>query len=410
MFAHLDDPNPPIPGQLERATVAARVRRRRRRGMLVASLTAVVAAGVAAALVVPGLRSASASVGLTAGPGSRTGSQPAVADRSFSGAFVPDEVIAANRAAWLVDSESGGGCRVARLDTATLSTVSYRLASCGDDLTAGDGALFLQVATAVKHDQTYAIHIERFSTSTHRATLLATVSATMALGSGIAHTRLAYADGSLWYYYPADGTPVVARLSPATGAVERIYRSVPAIGGTQPVIVSTPADVWFTGGGGSGSEILAINARTGAARTLRPSIGSVSDYAATTLDGDVYLAYLRGGRNLTMHLAHLSPSGVLLRRSGPEPVGTWLATAGGNLLSVGPSASCSAGFPIRRVDPATLRMTPLTTLPVPGSACEDGGESAPAAVGDQLLVLYSEPGTATVYRVSLPGASSSAAG
>ncbi len=416
MFAHLDDPDPLTPGPRERTALAARLHRRHRRSRLTFTASLIAVAAIAGTtLLVTSSQPSSTSVGVTTGPGVKPRSSTrqgavSITTKSFGGAFVPDEVVTADGAGWLLDTRlTGGGtpvagCRVARLDLATLSVLSYPLPVCGTVATAGDGALYMQTA-AVSKGQTYAIRIERFSTTTHRAQLLPAVSATIPVGSGIAHTQLAYVDGSLWLYYLTGAESVVVQLSPATGAVLRTYHSVPSIGGTHPIIVGVRADVWFAGGAGSGASFLRVNSRTGAARAFHLDRDYGSVYAMDAIPGQLYFAYLVPGQPAT-HLARLSSDGILVGNSGPEPVGSWLVAAGGEIFGVGPSSGCSVdNLALRRVDMTTLRSTPLTSVRLPAPAC--AGETGPdltASSGDSILVLYTTEPTATVYRFAVPNA------
>jgi len=194
-----------------------------------------------------------------------------VATKHFTGAFQPDQLVTTDGEVWLVSSENGAanGCRIGRLRTKTLALTSYALSTCGLNVTAGPGAIFLETAVANVKSETYAIHIERFSTSSHVSTVYPTVSATMFLGSDIAHTQLAYVGGSLWFYAWLPAGAEVLELSSATGAVERVFRSVPQIGGAEPIITGAGGQVWLAGGAGSGADFLRIDVRSGARRVVQ---------------------------------------------------------------------------------------------------------------------------------------------
>jgi len=166
----------------------------------------------------------SAVLSLAASPTSAGATAAAtVTTKSFARQFAPDEVVAARGEIWLVSAGNGNGpgCRAGRLDPAAMVVSTYRLASCGWNLTVGGGALYLETSVAdVKH-QAYLVHIERFSLSTHRSVVFRAVSVTMFLGSDIAHTQLAYADSSLWLYTMPKGSHSTAllKLSPTDGHV-----------------------------------------------------------------------------------------------------------------------------------------------------------------------------------------------
>ncbi len=320
-----------------------------------------------------------------------------VTSKSFNAAFAPDQVLGVDGQVWLVSPGDGNGtgCEVGRVASTTMALTTYPLSACGMNVTAGPGALYLEVPIAEVKSQTYAVHIERFSTSAHTSTLFGRVSATMFLGSGIAHTQLAYADGSLWFYANERGVPEVLQLSSSTGVVERSFGSVPQIGGTEPLIAATPGYVWLAGGAGSGATFLRIDVHDGATRAVQLPGRYASVYDLVWADGRLFLTYLAyppatspEGTALTKHLGHFGPSGGQLARSPSEDMGTWLVPLGGALFSVGPSGSCAGpSLPIWRVDEQSLRTTAVAELRPAGGPCAGQGPRAVAVAGNSIFLL-----------------------
>ena len=326
-----------------------------------------------------------------------------VSSRSFNEGFSPDQVVGAGGQVWLVSSGNGNGtgCRMGRLGPTTMALTTYPLAACGMNVTAGPGAIYLEVPVAEVKSETYAVHIERFSTSAHTSVMFGTVSATMFLGSGIAHTQLAYADGLLWFYANERGQPEVLQLSPSTGAVERRFTSVPQIGGAEPLIAATPGYVWLAGGAGSGADFLRIDVHSGATRAVHLAGRYASVYDLIGTEGRLFMLYLAypPGTGSTSHIGSFSPSGGQLARSPSERVGTWLVPLGGALFSGGPSGTCSGpSLSIWRVDKQSLQTSAVAELHPPGDPCINQGFRPVATAGNGLFVL-SGP---AVYRVTPP--------
>lgn len=342
----------------------------------------------------------------------------AVTTKYFDRTFQPDQLVTNDGQVWLVASGNSNdtGCRIGRLNPVMMALTSYPLSACGFNVTAGPGAIFLETTVAHVKSETYAIHIERFSTSTDVSTVFGAVSATMALGSDIAHTQLAYLGGSLWFYAWFNGRAEVLELSTATGAVERVFRSVPQIGGTEPIIVGTPGYVWLAGGAGSGADFLRIDVRSGASRTVEFPGRFASVYELASSGGSLFFLYLgytsstsptsnssRSG-DLTAHVGHFNSNGQLLKVSPDEQLGTWLVPLSGDMFSVGPGSSCAPPVLVWRVDEQTLRTGVVARLSTPGNPCV--GESsfrAVGAAGQSIYVLFSGP-PASVYRVTPPTA------
>jgi hypothetical protein len=343
--------------------------------------------------------------------GASVGTAP-VTTKQFDGTFQPDQVVGAAGAIWLVGAGPGGadygtGCRLGRLNPESMRLTTYGIPECGFNVTAGDGSIFLE--TWVASSDQYQIHIERFSTAAHTATVFPTVSAALCVCSAIAHTQLAYADGSLWFYAVPDSSngPEVLRLSPASGVVEHAYLSVPQIGGTEPFIAGTPGYVWLAGGPGSGADFARIDVATDAVLPVEPPGPLASVYDVIAQGDQLYFLYLAGNggtgssNSYTRHLGHLGPTGVLVAESPSEQVGGSLAALSGRLFSVGVGGTCSSGAHAWSIDEATLRATRVANLVPPGgNPCLGAGDFRPVAVaGGALFYLYSNSAESALYRV-----------
>jgi hypothetical protein len=336
-----------------------------------------------------------------------------VATKHFSGTFQPDQVVTTDGQVWLVSPESGNGdgsgCRIGRLRTKTLALTTYPLSACGINVTAGPGAIFLETTVANVKSETYAIHIERFSTSSHISTVYRSVSATMFLGSDIAHTQLAYLDGSLWFYAWLPAGAEVLELSSETGAAERVFHSVPQIGGAEPIITGAGDQVWLAGGAGSGADFLRIDARSGASRVVHLPGRYASVYNLASIGSSLFLLYLiypsstgSAAAALPSHVARFNANGKLQGVSPNEQVATWLVPLAGRLFAVGPGNSCKTPALVQEVNELTLLTSVMAKLSPPGGPCS--GESAYRSVGaasDSIFVLFGGP-PATLYRVTPP--------
>ena len=336
---------------------------------------------------------------------------PVVTTKYFKGAFQPDELLTTDGQVWLVSSgnSDGTGCRMGRLSPKTMALTSYPLSTCGFNLTAGAGAIFLETTVANVKSETYAIHIERFSTSSHISTVFRTVSATMFLGSDIAHTQLAYVAGLLWFYAWLPEGAEVLELSAKTGAVERVFRSVPQIGGAEPIITGAGGQVWLAGGAGSGADFLRIDVRSGASRVVRLPGRYASVYNLASAGGSLFLLYLvypsttvSARTGLPSHVAHFNTNGKLLGVSPNEQVATWLVPLSGRLFAVGPGTSCAPPALVQEVNERTLRTSVIARLFPPGGPCaSESVYRSVGAVGHSIFVLFGGP-PASLYRVTQP--------
>jgi hypothetical protein len=343
-------------------------------------------------------------------PGAHTKSAVTVTARYFEGTFQPNETVTAGGELWLVSAGngnlSGPGCRIGRVAKATMSLTSYRLASCGFNATAGSGAIFLATAVANVKSETYSVHIERFSISHHSSEVFGAVSATMYLGSDIAHTQLAYVDGSLWFYAWLPVGAEVLQLSPQNGLVKRVFKSVPSIGGAEPILVGARGYLWAAGGAGSGAGFLRVDLHNGTSRRMRLHNKFASVYDFAPVGADVFLLYLAypstsASVTVTAHVGRFSASGQLLKLSPSEQVGTSLVALSEGLFSVGPGRSCALPVPVWRVNEQTLRTDAIAELRPPSGPCA-GSSVSVTATGKDIYALFT--GTQTsLYRIEPNG-------
>ncbi len=358
------------------------------------------------ALVLP----AAASARPKAPTGPKTSAPPAAAvtTKYFKGAFQPNELVTTNGEVWLVTAgnSNGTGCRIGRMRTSTLLVTSYPLATCGFNVTAGPGAIYLETTVSDVKSETYAVHIERFSTSSHVSTVYSTVSATMFLGSDIGHTQLAYVDGFLWFYAWLPQGAEVLELSSRTGAVERAFRSVPQIGGAEPIITGARGQVWLAGGAGSGADFLRIDVKSGTSRVVRLPGSYASVYNLASVGTSLFLLYLvypssaSAGPRLPSHVARFNTKGELQRVSPDEQVGTSLVPLLGNLFAVGPASSCKAPVLAQQVNELTLQTSVIAKLSPPGDPCvgQEADRSVGAA-GHSIFVLFAST-PESLYRLT----------
>jgi len=190
------------------------------------------------------------------------------------------------------------------------------------------------------------------------------------------------------------------------GAVEHTYGAVPQTGGGEPLVASTPGYVWFAGGAGTGADFERVDAGDGVASAVQLAGGYASVYDMSGVGDQLYLLYLargasHGAQAWGSFIEHLGPDGSVLGTSPEEQVGTTLVDSSGQLFSVGPGGTCSAGIPVWRVDQGTLRTTLVATLAPPGDPClgDEGARPAAAAAGS-IFVLYNSATVAVLYRVT----------
>lgn len=332
-----------------------------------------------------------------------------VAIKDFNGAFVPDELVESRDRLWLVSDGSGKeGCRAGELGISAENVTTYPLARCGINATASGPYLFLETMTADVHTQTYAVHIERFSTTTHRSNLFAGTVAELFLGSDAAHTQLAYVGGWLWFYANLAGhrSSSLLQISPSTGAVVRSYSPVPPIVSAEPFIVGTPGHVWLSGGPGSGATFARVSIAKKRAHSFELSGNYASVYALAGAGANIIFDYLarsspaRAG-SFTDHVGRLRADGSLLSTSPNEVVGNLLVDSSGRLYSVGAGTTCANGASVWQIDQQTLRTSLETRLATDGDACLGfSGPRPVAAAAGKIYALYDLQSEALLYRVA----------
>lgn len=346
--------------------------------------------------------------------GATDGPAASIASITLEGAVQPDQVVAADGQLWLVTSgrglgDPGAACDIARADPVRLVTVSFALPACGINATAGDGAVFLETAFADVAAGTYDIRIERFDTTAHSAVVFAAVSATVFLGSAIAHTQLAFASGSLWLYVDTpgpDGHPEVAQLSAHNGAPVRTFDDVPPIGGTEPIISGAGPYVWLAGGAGVGGPLLRIDVTTGATRRFLLARRDISLFGLLAGTRRVFFLYLSAAPSprgrASAHVGRIALDGTGLSNSPAEPIGDQLVVDGATLLSAGTGTTCGNGVRVWRVDPVTLRSTRIARVPLSaGNPCLTSiDRPATAVVGRSLFYLASSSTESVLSRIT----------
>jgi len=286
-----------------------------------------------------------------------------------------------------------------------MAVTTHPLPRCGINITAGDGSIYLEAAVADVKNETYAIHVERFSVADGRTTLDPSA-ASVFLGSDIAHTQFEFADGWLWLFFDNE----VLQISPTTGLVVRRFTSTINQGGAEPLIVGDDGDVWFAGGAGSGAQFLRIDVSSGATRTVTMPGEYASVYGLATDAGRLLFLYLADGANsnapitttLTNHIGEFSPSGRLIATSRNEAVPSNIVGVSGGLYGVGPDGTCtSTSLSVTVIDPVSLDDRVIASLTTPGTTClGDGGYRPVATAGADIFVLYATQTAATLYRVT----------
>lgn len=392
-------------------------RGRHRRGrtlvLVGAAVVVFIAAGVLA--LVYGPRSANN------GPGTPTTHHPKrtpstvvgrLRSTTFTGAFQPSEIVSAAGRLWLIDeralSSGTGTCSAGALDPASLTVHPFPLASCGFNAVAGGGHLYLETETGQPGTNDWLVHIESVSLAQPSSVVLAPVDVTV-VGSEIAHTQLAYANGHLWLdAYSSDRGQTVVEIAPASGVVVGTFTGVPPGGGVEPLLTAGPGGVWAAGGaGGSTSPAVVNGVGTGAVHVLPPVVASNENGTIEWMAPVGALMWLdvatftpsQGLRQTQMEerLVEMDSAGTVVRRSGVEALGSSLVTVGGNLYSVGDADSCAVVH-VYRVDPASLHAAVVATLRPPGASCLGGSERPVAAVGGSLYVLNPTSSGSVLYR------------
>ena len=272
------------------------------------------------------------------------------------------------------------------------------------NIVAGPGALYLETETGQPGTNNVLVGIESFSTSTEVSKILAPNLMTV-VGSEIAHTQLAYADGWLWLYGHTADKDELLQISPSRGAVVRSIADVPAIGGTEPLIAAGPGGIWLAGGpGGPAAPAFVLSSPTasGVIRELPAVAGSITVEWLAPVARRMWV----GGAAVStgLHAApferivSLNRSGAVTRKSPLENFGSAPIAVGRQRWTVGPGGTGGcAGQPIWRVNPTTLRTSLVTTLHPRSDPCLDGGYRTVAGVGGAVFVLDGAGGVSPAY-------------
>jgi len=292
----------------------------------------------------------------------------------------------------------GERCEIESIDPANLKTRFYALPACGVDVAAGDGQIFLAANVFVRGTNDWQIHVEAFDTASRHATVLAPVVMTV-VGSAIAHTALAFGDGSLWFYAYAHrqdnspAAPAVVDISPSTGVDLATFTGVPEIGGQFPAAVSNTAGLWVASGPG-GSPDLALYPSHSSSPTVVYAGSALHSILWLSAVGNLVWAdiatYPEHGDSILTRLAAFDTTGKKVVESPPEVLGDDLPVVGSGtrLWSVGVGRSCSGPQRLLRVDTSTGQSTAILSLRTPLQACLDEGfGSQLAAVDGSVFVL-----------------------
>jgi hypothetical protein len=304
----------------------------------------------------------------------------------------PSEVLASGDAAWLMVPRSPpgwqGGCDLGRVDPVTNAITTSPLPACGFNGVVGDdGSLYFESDTAVP-SFTHEIRILVVDPATRTGRVLDPI-ALQVEGSSIAHTQLAYADGSLWVWGLTTGDGELHRVSPATGEVERVITDVPQIGGIEPLMAATPGQLWLSGGPGGGTTLARLDTASGAVAfgpTLDPNPGTIpwmTSHGDELLVGVSSTSPSAGAPRSHKTLA-VGPDGSILRAS--DAGGTALAASDAASWLLGSAESCAL-VPLSTVDPNTLVATEVYSFSGSTSSCVGGGTRQLAAVGASAYVL-----------------------
>jgi len=327
------------------------------------------------------------------------------------GDLVPSEIVGGDGALWMMASHGGGTnpdqCVLAKLDPLSGSTATFPLPTCGFNATAGGGSLYFESNASIATDFTREIRILKVDTATGAATPLDPVALSVK-GSSIAHTQLAYADGSLWLWGMVGGDGQLNQVSPDTGAVERTFASLPPIGGTEPLITSTPGQLWLAGGSGGGATLSRLDTKTGLL-TNGPSLGTTGAgniLWLTSLNSEVFAGVFdatgSGGAGGTFHVFALNDDGTVRTTTTVDQFGATVTSGDVGVWMLGPGATCKTGEPLIRVDPASLSARVVTTLRPSFNPCTVGGFRRFAAVGTHLFALDTDTTQANtrLYRIT----------
>jgi hypothetical protein len=357
-----------LEGTLER--VERRRRRRRVRGQTLSTLVVVLAVVGVLTLIFHGHGTNSRQA--TAGS---PGSGVHVSALRFLGSFVPQQIVAQGGHLWVLgstDPQSYEDCAIEEVDPTTLSTMRYGIPACAVDIAAGAGHIYLTTSTFVPDTAaTQDVRIEVFDTNTHRSIVLPAIDMSL-VGSAIAHTALAYGDGSLWLY--GHGSEIV-KISPSTGAVLATMNDAPGIGGHFPTVVANTTGLWAAGGPGGPPDLELF--RHGS--PVSPQSYEVSSQSSivwlATIDNRVWadvLTYVGHGASMTAvtRLVAFDAEGTKVLESQPEAPNDFpVVEAGSQLWSVGVGSTCRGPQELLEIDAKSGESHVVTTLRTPVEPC-----------------------------------------
>lgn len=376
--------------------------------------------------VVPAVVTAMAALAWAALPAAGSAPAPAappvVSALHLSGSFDPQDVVTEGGAAWLlgISGPAATSCAVERVGATGGPGPLHPLPSCGLSMVPGPaGDLYVAAFAGVRGTNDYQVRTEVFDPATGSVHVRSPVDLTL-VGSSIAHTALAYGDGSLWLYgLPAGATgPALVRITPATGAVAAVWHHLAAIGGHFPLLVAGRSGVWAAPGVGGAAVVLHLAAGRGGrpvavlrgARGVPASVLWLAGAGASVwADLASYRAARPGGlspERTTTRLVAFGPAGRRTLETGPETTPDLAPVmAGGRLWSVGVGARCAGPQRLMEIDPATGRTTVRDTLATPVEAClDEGGAAQVAAAGRRLFVLDAggtPAGGGILYRIEV---------
>jgi hypothetical protein len=320
-----------------------------------------------------------------------------VSRSTLTGFINPQQVVSASGKVWVVGYVGPAGqCAVDEVDPVTLATRLFSAPECLPDVAVSDGDLYLATLTFVRGTAAnQQVRLARFDTATGRLTVLRPVVTTL-IGSAVAHTAMAYGNGSVWLYAPGNsgsGITEVVQISTATGAVLRTITGVPDIGGIQPAVAANHGGLWLGGGGGGppNLERLPLGAHTLSQPYSAPSPGSILWLSAigdkVWADVETYTSSDQGRVTVTRErLVAFDTSGkaVVMSRSAQVDYAP-IVGSGRQLWSVGIGARCANPQRLWRIDPANGSSVVVTTLTSPADPCS--AEASAAVLGRAVFVL-----------------------
>ena len=316
--------------------------------------------------------------------------------------FAPEHVVSEGGKVWVIGSsrpESFNHCIIESGVPTTLRTRRYSLAACGAYFAIGGGAIYLAAISFERGTNNDLVHIERFNPTTGHSTVMAPVVMTL-VGSAQAHAAFAYADDSLWFRgYGTPGTPSddLVQVSPSTGAVVRtIADSASPLLTDEPSLLGNGDSLWLASGPGTGTAIATLAPGRFVPTQVYAESGSGGVEWLVAVDGNVWADVTNNG---IPHLVELSPTGALLRRTGPQLIGdTPLVIAGTTLWASGVAASCNSPLQVWRVNESTGRATATVTIHTSSNPCV--GATGLATAGSFAFQLIGWPATpGMLYRI-----------